>query len=80
MGRYHSILHHRVCEEKKLGYDVVLVGLAIGALMIFLNLDRLTGRPELFSNILARWDIFVSSLSFPFGKGFGLGTGAVVLK
>jgi hypothetical protein len=69
-----------LAKKRRLGNDVVLAGLAAGALLIFLNIDSITGRASLLNNLQTRIDIFTSSLFFPFGKGFGLGSGATVLS
>lgn len=75
------IFFYLIIFSKKIRFSksVVLVILAIASCFIYFNLDAITGRPEILSNLLTRLSIFSNHLHFPFGKGLGLGSGASVL-
>jgi hypothetical protein len=75
------IIYYLMVLSKKfrLSNQVVAVILLISGVIIFANLDSVTGRDNILANLETRLDIFLHHLQYPLGAGFGLGSGASVL-
>lgn len=69
----------RVSRHYKFSFSLVAAVVLVTVAIVFLNIDTITGRPDLINNIYARVGIFDKAAEFPFGKGFGLGSGGAVL-
>lgn len=64
----------------KVAKDALLFLLMVIGIIMFLNLETITGRETIIDvNLMARLDIFLKHLAYPLGKGFGLGSGGAVL-
>jgi len=60
--------------------DAAVFLLMISGILLFLNLETVTGRETIVDiNLMARLEIFLDHLGYPLGKGFGLGSGGAVL-
>jgi hypothetical protein len=66
-------------KRLRLSNGFLLMVVIVSAIVIALNLDVVTGRDAIADNLVTRWDFFAEHLSYPLGKGFGLGSGAAVL-
>jgi hypothetical protein len=66
-------------KRSRFSDGVLVVILLLSAYLIFSNLELVTGRENIADNLFTRLDIFTENLHAPFGKGFGLGSGAAVL-
>lgn len=73
---YYIFRHTR---RARLSLGITAAVLAVAGIIVGTNLDAFTGRPQIAQNLFTRLDIFVAHLQYPFGKGFGLGSGGSVL-
>jgi hypothetical protein len=69
----------RLFKNTRLSFGVLMLVCSLLAVIIYFNLDALTGRPDIVNNLVTRIQIFTQHVDSPFGKGFGLGSGAAVL-
>lgn len=63
----------------RFSYDVIIAVVSVVLVFLFLNIDAITGRPNILANLVTRFMIFSEATDYPFGKGFGLGSGGAVL-
>ena len=69
----------QISRHFRFAFNLVATVVLFTAVVVFLNIDVITGRPGLINNVYARVGIFDKAAASPFGEGFGLGSGGSVL-
>jgi hypothetical protein len=69
----------QAAKHFRFSFQLISAVVLILGVIVYFNLDTITGRPLIIYNIYSRLDIFKEAVDYSFGKGFGLGSAGAVL-